>query len=97
MYRLSDAVLVVTVLMGFLAPLPAQEPGEMEVLKEKIDKLEKGQTAIRKDLADIKRLLQASGRQAAAGPTEAVLDLTGKPFKGESGAGLVMVEFSDYQ
>jgi hypothetical protein len=68
----------------------------MEVLKEKIDKLEKGQTAIRKDLADIKRLLQASGRPAA-GPTEAVLDLTGKPFKGDPEAAVVLVEFSDYQ
>ena len=71
---------------------------EVQELKKQMEELKKGQTAIQKDLADIKKLIQTTRAPSGpVAPTEATLDLTGKPFKGASDAKLVLVEFSDYQ
>ncbi len=82
------------------APLLAQPTGE-DLLVE-IEALKTGQQEIRKELAEIKKLLQA--RPAAAQPKrqgtnvkDVVFDLADNPVKGASTAKLTLVEFSDYQ
>jgi len=75
-------------------PAFGQDPDE---LKKEIEALKKGQQAIQKDLADIKRLLQSRGSGRQAPPGEAILNLKGQPYMGMLGAPVVLVEFSDYQ
>jgi hypothetical protein len=54
-----------------------------------------------KELADIKKLLQASAARAAAPAAphvrNLVLDVGSNPFRGEATAKLTLVEFTDYQ
>lgn len=57
--------------------------------------LKEGQTAIQKDLQEIKKLLQA--RQAPAEFKEAIINVQGAPAKGAKNEKLVLMEFSDYQ
>jgi hypothetical protein len=67
-------------------------------LRKQIE-LKKGQTRSG-ELADIKRLLQASARAAAPAAPDVrnlVLDVGSNPFRGEATAKLTLVEFTDYQ
>ncbi len=73
----------------------SQTSDELKTLKEEIKSLKEGQTAIQKDLQDIKRLLQA--RPVPAEFKEAIIDVRGAPVKGDRKAKLVLIEFSDYQ
>ena len=70
-------------------------------LRGEIEALKKGQQQIRRDLAEIKKLLQA---RPAAAPARAgvdvsnvVFNLRDNPIQGESTAKLTLVEFTDYQ
>jgi hypothetical protein len=81
----------------------AQQEEEPD-LRKQIEELKKGQDEIRKELADIKRLLQASAARAAAPAAPAVpdvrnlvLDVGSNPFRGQATAKLTLVEFTDYQ
>ncbi len=85
---------------GAAMALQEEEPD----LRKQIEELKKGQDEIRKELADIKRLLQASAARAAAPAAPAapdvrnlVLDVGNNPFRGEATAKLTLVEFTDYQ
>jgi protein-disulfide isomerase len=75
---------------------PSQEP--LDVRKE-IDALKQGQSAIQKELQEIKGLLRArpAGPAAAAAPQNVTVDLDGAPVKGAKTAKVTMVEFTDYQ
>ncbi|MDH3255439.1 MAG: hypothetical protein OEM62_10635 [Acidobacteriota bacterium] len=90
------ALLLVLGATGF--PLVAQEAGDIE---GEIEALKKGQEAIQKELADIKKLIQARPAAPArpAGPNVAgkVFDIGANPVKGEQTAKLTLVEFTDYQ
>ena len=69
-------------------------------LASEIEELKRGQQQIRRDLAEIKRLLEAQprGAQAARSPVEGkIFELGDNPVRGESTAKLTLVEFSDYQ
>lgn len=68
-------------------------------LREEIEALKRGQEQIRRDLAEIKRLLEAQRRPAPAGPAvEGVrFDLGENPIQGDPAAKLTLVEFTDYQ
>ena len=69
---------------------------ELETLKKEIEGLKQGQSAIQKELQEIKALLQ--GRRAPAPAfREFVLDIKDEPFKGRNEAQIVLVEFTDYQ
>ena len=90
------ALLFVVGVVG--VPLAAQEAGDLE---SEIESLRKGQEAIQKDLAEIKKLIQA---RPAAAPARRGPDVAGKVFdlgenvvKGERTAKLTLVEFTDYQ
>lgn len=75
--------------------------GEVHALKQELESLKEGQKAIQKELEEIKNLLrakQAAGIGAApAAPPNTTLNVDGYPSKGEPGARLTLVEYSDYQ
>lgn len=90
---------ILTILTLFYAQaVPAQQPSaeELKGLREEIKALKEGQTAIQKDLQEIKNLLRSRPAQPAA-PRDIVLNIDGDPFKGDKNTKLVLVDFSEYQ
>lgn len=87
--------------LSFLLTSSVLAQEEEADLRQKIEELKKGQDEIRKELADIKRLLQASAARGAAPAApdvrNLVLDVGSNPFRGETTAKLTLVEFTDYQ
>ncbi len=77
----------------------SQTPDEIKSLKDEIKALKEGQTAIQKDLQEIKNLLRTRQAEPQAPPQfkEAVVSIDGAHVKGDKGAKLVLIEFSDYQ
>jgi hypothetical protein len=79
----------------------AQTAGEVQTLKKEIEALKEGQTAIQKDLQEIKSLLRTRPTVAAptpqAPPGEAIVSTEGAPFKGKKDAKVTLVDFTDYQ
>jgi len=75
----------------------ARPDDELNSLKKDIDALKAGQTAIQKDLQEIKNLLRA--KQAPQPPKfkEATLSIKDDQFKGNKEAKLALIEFFDYQ
>ncbi len=78
--------------------------GSDEELRNEVEALKKGQEQMRKDLAEIKKLLQerpapaaAPARRAAPNVADTVFDLGDNPVKGADSAKLTLVEFTDYQ
>lgn len=74
---------------------------EIQELRREVEGIREGQRALQKDLQEIKTLLQARPAAAPGGAPAAaqnvVLDLNNAQTKGEKGAKLVLVEFTDYQ
>jgi protein-disulfide isomerase len=70
---------------------------ELKNLKKDIDTIKEGQTAIQKDLQDIKNLLRA--KQALQQPEfkETTLSIKDDHFQGNKDAKVVLIEFTDYQ
>ena len=79
--------------------LPAFAQETDQKLQEEIKVLQQGQEQIKKELAEIKRLLSTQRKAAPAGPDvkDKVFDLGDNPVKGEQTARLTLVEFTDYQ
>jgi len=90
----------------------AQSGDDLRALGKEVEGLKAGQAAIQKELQEIKSLLRTPPAappaapqvtpQAARAPTTAeavdlVLNVEGAPFKGEKGAKVTVVEFTDYQ
>lgn len=95
-------VLTIVIGVAFLSLLHAQ-PGrtqsseELKALRKDIEGLKQGQSAIQKELQEIKSLLQSRAAPPLPEPQNVVLNLKGDPFKGEKNATVTLVEFSDYQ
>ena len=66
-----------------------------EQVRKDIHALKEGQKAIQKDLDEIKRLLQA--RPVADALPEEPVRIADEPVKGNGGAKVALIEFSDYQ
>ncbi len=82
-----------------LATAPAtQAQSSKKKLRQEIEALKQGQQQIRKDLAEIKKLLQQQ-KSAPSGPNVAgkVFDIGANPVKGLPTAKLTLIEFLDYQ
>jgi hypothetical protein len=81
----------------------AQSASEIQTMKKDIDALKAGQSAIQKDLQEIKALLLRSRPVVAAPaappppPHEATVNIEGAPFKGKKDAKVTLVDFTDYQ
>ncbi len=80
-------------------PAFTQPVDELKALREDLETLKEGQTAIQKELQDIKGLLQSRPTAAAPAPVpkEVVLSLDGAPVKGDKTAKVTLVDFTDYQ
>ncbi len=91
-------IAVAAVAFALVVPAVGQE-AEPD-LRDEIESLKQGQQQIRKDLQEIKGLLQAQRRPAApSGPNvkDKVFDLGANPVLGERTAKITLVEFTDYQ
>lgn len=99
MKRLATlAAIAALTLLGAQPGLTQAPSEELKAVRKEIDALREGQTAIQKDLQEIKNLLRA--RPAPAPPAEQVgmiVSVDGAPFKGEKTAKLTLIDFSDYQ
>ena len=91
-------VLALVLLVGF----PALAQNSEEEMRKEIEALKQGQKNIQKQLAEIKRLLQTQQPPQAPkrrGPEvkDVVFDVSNARVKGEAGAALTVIEFTDYQ
>jgi len=78
-------------------PAFPQSSEELKGLRKELEALKEGQTAIQKDLQEIKNLLRTRPAAAPAEPQNIVLSVADAPFKGEKTATLTLIDFSDYQ
>ena len=98
-------VLAALAAFTFLSAHPglAQTGEELKALRKELEGLREGQTAIQKELQELKTLLRT--RPAPAQPQAGavapgggvVLSIDGAPFKGDKNAKVVIVEWADYQ
>ena len=102
MRRYSGSLVVV---LGFsllfsVQPAFSQTAEEFKALQKEIDALKEGQAGLKKDIQDIKKLMDPKPAAAAAPAGEfkdAIFNIKGAPIKGDKNAKLVLMEFSDYQ
>jgi protein-disulfide isomerase len=92
---LSGLSLALAVL--FAAPTGAQNVDEMQRLRRDVESIKESQQQIRKDLDEIKALLRGRVAAPADALPDAPLAVKGEMFKGQAGAKLTLIEFSDYQ
>ncbi len=101
MKRLSTALAVLALALGFVPAVVAQAEAEESDLRQEIEALKRGQQQIRQQLRSIEQLLKARPAAPAApsGPNvrDKVFELGDNPVKGESAAPLTLVDFTDYQ
>ena len=104
MRTLEASVVPFIVVLVLTQPATAQPGEDLRALGQEIEALTAGQTTIRKEVEEIKRLLraaQAAPRRAPAAravePSDVLLSVEGAPFRGDEGAKVTVVEFTDYQ
>ena len=92
------AVALFMLVFSHAGPVLAQTSEGISALQEDVKSLKEGQTAIQKDLQEIKKLLQTKQAPPASPEfKETVINIKGAPARGEKSAKLVLMEFSDYQ
>ncbi len=98
MDRRIPAVLSAGLLALAAAPATLAQESDQK-LKQEIEALKQGQQQIRKDLQDIKKLLQAKPAAAPSGSNvrDKIFDIGTSPVKGLPTAKLTLIEFLDYQ
>lgn len=87
-------------LTGHVAPGLAQTGEDTAQLRQDVEAIKQGQEAMRKDLAEIKKLLQSRPVAPTRSPVQAldaVVEIGDSPIKGDKAAKLTLMEFSDYQ
>lgn len=98
--KLWVGLTIIALALVMCEPVGAQTAEQdLASLRAEIEVLKTGQSAIQRDLQEIKQLLQGSAEETA--PAEALperlLTVAGSPSKGEPGARVTIFEFSDYQ
>jgi len=86
--------------MGLVAMSPVVAQEADDDIRKEIEALKQGQQDITKQLNEIKRLLQQQAKPAApSGPAvkDVVFNLGTNEVKGDAGAKLTLIEFTDYQ
>ncbi len=95
---LALTAVLVQASLAVAAPAAIDESG---ALRGEIEALKQGQQAILKDLQEIKKLLAERAvppaKQEAIEKTNATVAVGGIPPKGNPGAAVTLIEFSDYQ
>jgi protein-disulfide isomerase len=101
MKRFSGQVVTGALALALLASSAGFAQSSDQELRNEIEALKKGQEQIQKDLQEIKKLIQAQPRAAAApsGPNVKgkIFDVGANPTLGEQTAKVTLVEFTDYQ
>ncbi|MEE9562320.1 MAG: hypothetical protein V3W50_04540 [Thermoanaerobaculia bacterium] len=100
MKRFTGQVVTGALALALLAGSAGFAQSPDQELRDEIQALKKGQEQIRKDLQEIKKLVQAQQRPAApSGPNVKgkVFNIGTNPSKGEQTAKVTLVEFTDYQ
>jgi len=87
---------VFLIIFLFIRPGLAQTSDELKNLRKEIEVLKESQRTIQKDLQEIKGILRARGL-LEEDPQNLFIDLSGKPFKGEKNAKVILIEFSEYE
>jgi len=92
-------VLLGLMLLTFVPTQPGltQSSDELKAVRREIEALKEGQTAIQKELQEIKTLLRTRPAAAPTEPQNVVLSVEGAPFKGDKRAKVTLIDFSDYQ
>lgn len=87
------------ILMSLFSPQPGftQSTEELKALRKEIETLKQGQSAIQKELQEIKSLLRGRVATPPPEPQHVVLSVKDDLFKGDKNAKLTLIEFSDYQ
>ncbi|HYJ46754.1 MAG TPA: DsbA family protein [Pyrinomonadaceae bacterium] len=84
-------------------PQSKTEAGDQSSLRKEIDELKEGQRRILAELEELKKIIQmeqGDGAAAAAAPrppANPTLNVSNEPFKGDKGARLAIIEYSDFQ
>jgi hypothetical protein len=84
-------------------PAFSQTAEEFKARQKEIDALKEGQAGLKKDIQDIKNLVEPKPKPAVAPAApapeikDAIINIKGAPIKGDKNAKLVFIEFSDYQ
>jgi len=100
MRKYSGSLFFVLSFLIFLSVQPAfsQSVEDLKALHKEIDGLKEGQAGIKKEIRELKKLLDP---KSAAAPDDeikdAIINIQGAPMKGDKNAKLVFIEFSDYQ
>jgi hypothetical protein len=100
---LLPVILSLAVCLPAAGPAGAQQPDELRVLRQEIETLRQEQARLRGEIQALRELLQreraapATRRQPQARPEATALSMGDSPTKGDQGAKLVLVEFTDYQ
>jgi hypothetical protein len=87
---------VFLIIFLFIRPGLAQTSDELKNLRKEMESLKENQKVIQKDLQEIKSILRARGL-LEEDPQNLFIDLSGKPFKGDKNAKLILIEFSEYE
>jgi protein-disulfide isomerase len=98
--RITVFVFVVGIVFLFSQNVFSQTSEDLKPIKEEIESLKKGQAGIKKDLQEIKKLLERAPSRAPQKQEfkEAVINnIDDDPFKGDKNAKITILEFSDYQ
>lgn len=97
--RITQGVAAACLLALAWAPASLAQ-GSDEALKREIEALKQGQAEIRKQLEEIKQLVQQQrqpARPAAPDVKDKVIDLGENAVQGAQTAQLTLIEFTDYQ
>lgn len=83
----------------FIAPgiSLGQSTEELKSLRKELEEIKQGQSAIQKELQEIKSLLRGRVATPPPEPQNVVLSVKDDAFKGDKDAKLTLIEFSDYQ
>ena len=101
--RRSIRLAVLPLLLGLLVmrlvfPYTAfAQADDLRALRKEIEGLREDQRAIRQELQEIKTLLRQQSTPSARDTLPVLIEVGGRPFKGDSRAKVTLVEFSDYQ
>ena len=103
-----NAIFLILVVMASAISLSAQfafsqTADDIKSLRDEIKALKEGQSAIQKDLQEIKNLLRTRQAQPQLQPPsppefkETLVNISNGHVRGEKNGKLLMIEFSDYQ
>ena len=87
--------LILTMLL-FVRPGLPQTSDELKNLGKEVEELKESQKTMQKDLQQIKSILRGVGLLEEV-PPNLIIDISGRPFKGDKNAKLTLMEFSEYQ